>query len=805
MLGAILPALAPWALVLPPHFSTPANAAPEPPRSGPSSPWSEDGWSTWRAVGPFPYSWEEGAENPCAIVDLQPYRHGGEGPDGDLRSPDGVTRPWDELHGEEGLSRALNVGRIDIATAYPPAAEDHSRLYLHRTLDCTEIRVLALTMGSDDGLRVWWNGELVVDQRTTRSLNLGDASARVTARPGRSHLLVELCQRDGGYAFEIDELRPTDGKDVDAAIEKGVRWLLEEQWLDGSWGAHSNYGGGHPAYAAYTLLKMGVPQEHPSIRRALEYVRRNRGDFTYTAACELLLLSELGASADKGWMKNRVRDLVDWQESSGQFGYPLHPDGNYRNSPDLSNTLFTALALHAAARRGVKVPTRTWQEIVNGTLRNLGRMSEVTLASGERVESAGFYYWPGKQVTGSITTAGLSILNLAERAAEKKIPRKNRNEMKKARERALVWLGENLDYSVNPGEGAGHHFFFLYGVERTASLLGLNEIGGMDWYQLGADYLVRNQNANGHWGGAPQVDTLLALLFLKRASAPRSGRRSTLRPAIHVSSLDEGDVLVRTQGGDELTMYIDRFSDAALEAYGWEDHTEGLAVKTVEYSLLAQGENEGEVIAVLDGDPTRGSGIERFPHAHSFPQNGTWSLECRVTVAPAAGGSEVTLRSSPIELVVDTLFDDRSMLHLYPQGEPVFSKARPEVTVSSTQSGTAEDLIDGTYRSSWLAKSADELPRIRFELRRPARGGVLVLTHARPRLRHAGSRRVSRVAVRLDGEEELVCDVDPYILQKTSIDLGKRRFKTLEVEILETVGPAAGAVGFSEITLLSRR
>ena len=117
----------------------------------------------------------------------------------------------------------------------------------------------------------------------------------------------------------------------------------------------------------------------------------------------------------------------------------------------------------------------------------------------------------------------------------------------------------------------------------------------------------------------------------------------------------------------------------------------------------------------------------------------------------------------------------------------------------------AENLIDGTYRTSWLATNTDSVPSIRFELRRSVRGGVLVFTHADPRLRHAGNRRVSRVAVRFDGKEELVSDIDPYILQKTALDLGKRRFKTLEVEILDTVGPTAGAVGFSEITLLSKR
>ena len=145
------------------------------------------------------------------------------------------------------------------------------------------------------------------------------------------------------------------------------------------------------------------------------------------------------------------------------------------------------------------------------------------------------------------------------------------------------------------------------------------------------------------------------------------------------------------------------------------------------------------------------------------------------------------------------------MLHLYPKGVPILSKAEPTITVSSTQSGEPANLVDKKYRTSWLAKASDTKPTVRFELRRSVRGGVLVFTHANPRLRHAGDRHVTRVAIRLDDEEELVCEVDPYVLQKTALDLGKRRFKTIEVEILETVGPAGGAVGFSEITLLSKR
>src|SRR5262249_35922554 len=71
------------------------------------------------------------------------------------------------------------------------------------------------------------------------------------------------------------------------------------------------------------------------------------------------------------------------------------------------------------------------------------------------------------------------------------------------------------------------NLYFLWSVERVAVLAGLPAILDKDWYRWGAEILVANQSADGSWtsqkypGNTPQIDTCLALLFLKRANLTR--------------------------------------------------------------------------------------------------------------------------------------------------------------------------------------------------------------------------------------------------------------------------------------------
>src|SRR6267142_1820304 len=89
-------------------------------------------------------------------------------------------------------------------------------------------------------------------------------------------------------------------------------------------------------------------------------------------------------------------------------------------------------------------------------------------------------------------------------------------------ERGLRWMSANF----KKFEG-GNPYYSLYGVERVGVASGYKFFGDQDWYQAGAEYLVKNQGEDGSWGGedphnnAKKIpNTGFGLLFLVRGRAP---------------------------------------------------------------------------------------------------------------------------------------------------------------------------------------------------------------------------------------------------------------------------------------------
>ena len=109
---------------------------------------------------------------------------------------------------------------------------------------------------------------------------------------------------------------------VDAAIEKGVAYLLSNQLIDGSWGHRENFAGGHASFTAYVLMKCGLEGDHPAVQRAMAAARARPGDYTYSAACEVLALVAMKGHRDEqqeAWLAERVADLLAWQSSGAGF------------------------------------------------------------------------------------------------------------------------------------------------------------------------------------------------------------------------------------------------------------------------------------------------------------------------------------------------------------------------------------------------------------------------------------------------------------------------------------------------------
>ena len=101
----------------------------------------------------------------------------------------------------------------------------------------------------------------------------------------------------------------------------------------------------------------------------------------------------------------------------------------------ISNTQYAALGLWVASKSGLRVPAQAWNRLIEGTFRfreapHLVDAKVTKRTSVGKVEVAGFGYRvvkSGKQTaTGSMTTAGVSILKICEIGLGKKLRPKAR-------------------------------------------------------------------------------------------------------------------------------------------------------------------------------------------------------------------------------------------------------------------------------------------------------------------------------------------------------------------------------------------
>ena len=225
------------------------------------------------------------------------------------------------------------------------------------------------------------------------------------------------------------------------------------------------------------------------------------------------------------------------------------------NSGDNSNTQFAVLALWIARRKGIPVETalrridarfRSTQQPDGGWVYQPPTPGVPTIAMGE--------------VTGTrpaMTCAGLLGLALSHGSAMettlRTAPAAAPGRGEPARDiskdpvvrKGLLALGSLIgkplqlpatdppaNSTANPAGGGpvpqpglvgstGRGYYFLFSLERVAVAYGLETLGDTDWYNWGADILLKNQTQDGSWAGEfaeAGSDTCFALLFLRRAN-----------------------------------------------------------------------------------------------------------------------------------------------------------------------------------------------------------------------------------------------------------------------------------------------
>ncbi len=738
-------------------------------------------WGPWYLAGPFTSGklGKAGKEWGKALAPedtLAACAPGAEGPDLAERWK-GITgtRPWTRLE-SAGWGRALDVGDLDLVEAiraFPdqkrgPGDLENVAAYAYRRVDLDRPTLFDLALRGSSGLRVWVDsvsvGEVFVAEGEA-SLDLA-----LTLEAGTHHLLVKAVNLGGTWNLRFSGTDAVAQDAIPVAIDRGVAWLLAQQELDGSWPAMPEFGPGFTAFLMYALAASGLDAEHPAMRRGLAFLDTHPPEHVYSIGAVILARTALGRF-DREELQAFADRLVDWQQPSGLWNYPVHPrEGN--DDPDLHNTMIASLAFDELRERGIELPRSSWRHMIRGALETQERTKS---------DARAFSYLTDREHTsGSMTVAGLTVLLIAKRGLGDAIPDGELAKLERGVEDGRRWIDRNLVWGREPHTGFGH-YFWIYGLERVGSLLATETLGGQPWYERGAEFLLGAQTDEGYWESSyAEIDTALALLFLGRASGPPTPVPSSRnwRLAGSAAAESEGALLARVRRpavlGDALECWLQDSKAPDLARVEWIARS------------AARAESLATVLAT--------SGDGRFAaQLASLPREG-FEL-----VALGTLKSGQVLESAPITIAPLYTPDD---LEFARHVQANLLRGARVATLPSGSTKLAEHAIDGSLYSAWTAWQQEEGASFSADLRRPAAASRLLLAPLRGREELLSRGRILRARVTINGAERFEVQIHPDLLRPTVVEFGSTlRVEQLEVTPLEVdwVDPHAG---FSEIVLL---
>ena len=615
---------------------------------------------------------------------------------------------------------------------------------------------------------------------------------------------------------------------VNTAIDHGIFWLKRAQHRDGSWRGHlDNHPTGLTALCAYALVKSGVEKDDHTIQRAVNWLKQVSCEDTYSAGCLLMLLASLEDEENMDWAEEVTEFLIDTQGEGGATGLWAYPWGSW----DFSCSQYAALGLRAASKMGIKVPRKTWERLIEGTLEKqydpqiIDAPPGMEGRSGTGYRLAGFSYRDPNEngPTGSMTTAGIACLKIGLEGVGPRGTYAQR--VKKGVDHALNWLTANFSVSRNPGMN-GRHRYYLYGLERVGGLLDQKMIGPYNWYEAGAQNLTSSQGGGGEWSN--ETETCYALLFLNKATASSTGG-SVKAPGGKLSFAAEGEeteLWIRGSSSDVLTAWLSGFPDWVIEDFTPAEElvpesARGLRIVRVEYSI------DGEVVARIPGDPSKAWQGERYPFRHSFDTSGEYEITARAFVLgpealPGDADGVEELMSGSFKVPVDDLLEDWMMDYSEAGARNLLSATDASAVVSSERNRgnheskekenealarEAAHVIDGFEFTGWACAADDPSPTLTVRIPRPVRARRILLSPTGSNALEVKSfDRIVKARVTINGEDdepyEVLFPADNF--QKGVIEFDRaEKIRSFKVEILERAHQDYnhGQAGFAEVSL----
>jgi hypothetical protein len=131
----------------------------------------------WRIIGPIP----GGDPNKAFNTEFGPEK--GIDPNAVI-----AGKKWQERNFPDGQVHALG-------------SNANSAWYLYRTINATVATQLPISLGSDDGIRVWLNGHEQLKNNTGRGAAADQEKLTLELRPGHNHFLMKIVNHGGGAGF----------------------------------------------------------------------------------------------------------------------------------------------------------------------------------------------------------------------------------------------------------------------------------------------------------------------------------------------------------------------------------------------------------------------------------------------------------------------------------------------------------------------------------------------------------------------------------------------------------------------------
>lgn len=343
---------------------------------------------------------------------------------------------------------------------------------------------------------------------------------------------------------------PPDESKVAAAIKKGVKFLKSQgNFKD------DNERTSERELVLLTLRHAGVGENDPFFAKHFQIMLKQTPKYTYRTALRAMVLEEVERVRYQPEIYQCAEFLVDNQNKQGFWSYgkptqhtPLPPNravatgpkrpaggvlvfdtGGSTNKPkpkvrvrlpveqkrvlggggDNSNSQYASLGLRACHDAGIIIPREVIVNAIKWWRECQEKSAGNDVATGGTGRPRGWDYKNGSKGYGSMTAGAVGAMAIYLHMAGQDWKRD------RAAIDGAAWLAANFTVTTNPKKN-GHHYYYLYGLERAGMLFDTETFGKNNWYNEGAHYLLSKQGGDGKWGS--RKDTCFAILFLRRAT-----------------------------------------------------------------------------------------------------------------------------------------------------------------------------------------------------------------------------------------------------------------------------------------------